>query len=887
MTLRGSLISLAAGTALPLALLLVLVGYVLVEHEKDTFRRGALDRNRAFMTAVDAELHGHIATLNALAASPALQVPDLAAFHREATRFTESQPDWGTIILATPDGQQLVNTAAAPGAPLPKTTEMQSLERVVSTGEPVVGGVTFGPIIRDYFVPIRVPVFRNHRLAYVLTAAVSPPHFGRLIENQKLPAGWVSGLVDPAGFFIARVPPRPHSERASNSFLAAVASAEEGWYRGRTVEGKDTFTAYKRSGFSGWSIGYAVPKEAVFASAYRAAWILSVGIFATLLLAGVFAVWMGRRIATPMHAIADAAKRLSDPDLALPAATRQAPVEEVRAVADAIEQGASAIRERQSLLQREREALRAAALEKERLLAETTKARRRLETMFHTSLIGIITWRVSGALTGANRAFLSSVRYARRDLDSGRLSWRSMTPARYIDIDNAKLEELKKHRFHTPFEKEFIRRDGTLVPVLVVSAFFPDSQEEGISYIVDLDDVKRAERQTRELLAKVTENEHKLREADERKDVYLATLAHELRNPLAPLRNAVAILRIGAKSPQQVNWALEVIDRQTAQMARLMDDLLDVSRIARGKVELKLAPLDLREVLTEVFETLRPSFMASEHGAEIDLPLEPLWIEGDRIRLAQVFSNLLMNAAKYSEHCGYIVLSAKSAGLDAIISVRDEGMGIEAELLERLFEPFAQSQRTRHRAEGGLGIGLALVKGLVELHHGTVCARSEGVGLGAEFVVTLPMLALQVKLAAEPHALRASASLLPESFTMLVVDDNRDAADSLAHLLSGLGAEVVVAYDGFAALRSIEKLRPAIVIMDIGMPGLSGYEVARRVTKENGRPFLIAVSGWGQDSDRAAAIEAGFDLHYTKPVEPNELVQAIENLAVSRGIRAE
>jgi signal transduction histidine kinase len=361
-------------------------------------------------------------------------------------------------------------------------------------------------------------------------------------------------------------------------------------------------------------------------------------------------------------------------------------------------------------------------------------------------------------------------------------------------------------------------------------------------------------------------SQEKLIEADRRKDNFLATLAHELRNPLAPIRQAVWV----AKSPQatevQRQWARAVIERQANHMALLLDDLLDVSRITRGQLQLRKEWVDLAAVVDAGVETARPLIDSREHTLRLDLPAGPVRIEADALRLSQVVSNLLTNAAKYTDARGRIELSAGVADGRVRIAVRDSGMGIDPQMLPRVFEMFSQAASALERAEGGLGIGLALVKGIVELHGGTIEARSAGLGRGSEFVVSLPFQASAAGVAGS--AVPAVDRAQPVPKRIVVADDNRDAADSLKLLLEIDGHQVSVAQDGDQALQAASAA-PDVMFIDIGMPKLNGYEVARRIRAQpwGKRIKLVAVTGWGQDQDRDQALQAGFDRHLTKPVD--------------------
>ena len=364
----------------------------------------------------------------------------------------------------------------------------------------------------------------------------------------------------------------------------------------------------------------------------------------------------------------------------------------------------------------------------------------------------------------------------------------------------------------------------------------------------------------------VEESREALKEADRRKDEFLATLAHELRTPLAPIHNALQILRLSGRDGAVARSVHDMMDRQVNHMVRLVDDLMEVSRITRGKLDLRRERIGLATVVGNAVETARPLVDAAGHLLTVDLGSEPFELDGDPVRLAQVFANLLNNAAKYTPPGGQITLRAEQQGTSVAVSVRDNGAGIRAEVLGHVFEPFVQGERSYSRAQGGLGIGLTLARSIVLLHGGGIEARSAGVGQGSEFVVRLPLLQ---PAPAEASDARRRPTTRIAGQRILVVDDNVDAAESLAALLRCLGAEVLTVHDGPAALESVRTERPAAAVLDIGMPGMDGYEVARRVrsTPEGENIALIALTGWGNDEDRRRSREAGIDHHLVKPVD--------------------
>jgi signal transduction histidine kinase/ActR/RegA family two-component response regulator len=360
------------------------------------------------------------------------------------------------------------------------------------------------------------------------------------------------------------------------------------------------------------------------------------------------------------------------------------------------------------------------------------------------------------------------------------------------------------------------------------------------------------------------------READRRKDEFLAMLAHELRNPLAPIRNAVEILRrieLGSGPDKAVN----AIDRQTSNMARLVDDLLDISRLMRGKIQLRFERLQVREAIEKAVESYGPIIESRQHRLLVRVPKKPLWLRADPVRLDQIISNLLNNAAKFTDRGGCIRLTARVQKDDLLVSVRDNGIGIDANVLPNIFEPFRQAESTLERSQGGLGIGLSLVRKLVEMHGGTILARSEGHGTGAEFIVRLPMLEDDPSFAAVSHP--RDVQRPGSALSILVVDDNVDAAEMLSTLLALEGHRVVKVHDGLSALTAAQAQRPDVVLLDIGLPHLNGYEVARRLREDAGLQAIriIAMTGFGQESDRKRALEAGCDEHLPKPVAPSTL----------------
>jgi len=366
-----------------------------------------------------------------------------------------------------------------------------------------------------------------------------------------------------------------------------------------------------------------------------------------------------------------------------------------------------------------------------------------------------------------------------------------------------------------------------------------------------------------------------LAETDRRKNEFLATLAHELRNPLAPMSNMLEVVKQAGDDAEVLKQAHDTIERQLGQMVRLVDDLLDLNRITYDRLELRRSEVELSSVVQQAVEVARPLIDAAGHDLIIDLPDEPVYLNADRARLAQVFGNLLNNSSKYTRPNGRISLSAKRIDHEVVLTVKDNGAGIPQDKLDQIFDMFMQVDLTAERSQGGLGIGLTLVKRLVEMHAGSIEARSAGEGEGSEFIVRLPVItkpsgAAQTGPAAEPSPQRR----------ILIVDDNRDAADSLAMLMEITGNTTYVAHDGIEAIEEIEKHRPEVVLLDIGLPGLTGHEVCRRVRQQpwGKNIVMIALTGWGQEDDRRKSEEAGFNGHLVKPVDYDKLLELLSSL---------
>jgi PAS domain S-box-containing protein len=443
-----------------------------------------------------------------------------------------------------------------------------------------------------------------------------------------------------------------------------------------------------------------------------------------------------------------------------------------------------------------------------------------------------------------------------------------LIPSERLDEEREILERIARGERVEHYETIRKAKDGRRIDVSLTISPMRDARGRiiGASKVArDVTDRKRVE--------------EALRDADRRKDEFLALLAHELRNPLAPLRNGLEIMRLASDDPVAVAESREIMDRQLSHMVRLIDDLLDISRISRNKMELRRRRVLLADVISGAIETALPTIEEAGHELTVSLPAEPIHLDADLTRLAQVFGNLLNNSTKYSPKGGHIWITAVRQGDQVSVAVRDDGIGIPAAALPDIFDLFSQVDRSIERATGGLGIGLALVKGLVEMHGGTVVATSPGPSLGSTFTVKLPALKGR-----EESSPAAPAKSSPDSSgpkrRLLVVDDNRDSAMSMAKMLQLLGNEVRTAKDGIEAVEVAERFRPQAILMDLGMPKLNGFEATRRIREQPwGREVaVIALTGWGQEVDRVQSKEAGCDGHLVKPVNLEELERLLAQL---------
>ena len=710
---------------LPGALLTGILVWRAFTNDRALSERRLLESARVDAASLDREFDGTINILQALATSPALDAEDLEAFHREGSRVQATQQGWYTVALVTPGGTQLVSTRLPWGTPLLTVADPESLDRLVKTGQPVVGTVRApqrgGP---EHLFAIRIPIVKHGTLKYALTAVVNVESLARVVPRQQPNSvEWTRTILDSGETIAVRT-------RGSEGYIGAQAPEP---FRGRirqmresvssetTREGVQVYAAFSRSTY-GWTTVVVVPRDALDAP-MRASMAGLITGGALLMLSGlVVALFISRRLSADLASATAAAEAVAE-----------------------------------------------------------------------------------GHPLPAGRAHVA---------ETGRLQ-RSLTTAASL------------------LERRARERD---------------------------DEMARAVAARREA-----------EEANQTKDQFLAVLGHELRNPLAPALTALELMK--ARDANVFRREREVLERQIAHMARLVNDLLDVSRLARGKVQLTKRRFELRDAVDRAVDMARPLIVENRHDLHVSAPATGLVIHADIDRIVQVLSNLLTNAAKYTPPDGHLTLTASSSDDRAVIVCEDDGPGIPPELAPTLFDPFAQGPRALDRREGGLGLGLALARTFVELHGGTIRVESRGRQAGTRFIVTLPLEPSgDVIVPEEPQTMLTRAP----AQRILIVDDNEDACDMLRAALTDAGHVVRAAGDGPRALAIAAEFRPETAVLDIGLAGMDGYELASRLRVVHPAIRLIALTGYGQAADLRAATAAGFDAHCRKPIATVTLLQHIE-----------
>jgi PAS domain S-box-containing protein len=870
-SLRDQLGLLLAAVLLPL----VVAAGGLLAHQWRQERRVALARleeyARTVQRAVDRELALDQAVLRGLASSRDIDVGDWGAFYEAAKQAAAVRPgSWFVLYRRT--GENIVNTSVPFGAPLPNFRDLLSthadaqwegrklplpdatfLFTPFETGQPSYSGLFFGPVNRKPVVASTVPVTRGGKPRYALALAYASDFFVRLLRGEGAPEELTTALFDEAGLFIARSaePDRFIARLGPAPFSSGTRGLpREGVGEGLSIESVPFVYAYSRSAANGWVIVAGMPKSAVLAPAWRVLWIWLAVLVSAGVIGSLLALRLWRRVAIPLGALAHQAHSLADERRDVPPTD----VEEVEALRVALQATARGERLRHETEQEREEARRSLRDSEEKF-----------RSIFEQAGVGIGRVAFSDAhWIDVNDAFCRMLGYSHEEMLA--TPWPRMTHPEDVDLDLVPFRRMAAGEIDWySVEKRFIHKQGHEVWARLTLSLVRDGAQRPLYEIAIIDDISSRKR-TEEALREANE---RLRDADRRKDEFLGVLSHELRNPLAPIRSSLYVLGRADPGSDQAARAREVVSRQVIHLTRLIDDLLDVTRIARGKIQLRRALVDVAGIARRAAEDHRALMCGFGIELEVRGPSEPLLVNADEARITQIVGNLLQNSRKFTGKGGRVVLTVSREGQRASIRVRDSGVGIDPALLPHLFEPFIQAKQTIARSEGGLGLGLALVRALAELHGGKVLAANNVRGGGSEFTVELP-LAQPVPAAHAAAETRVAAS--HRSYRVLVVDDNVDAAESLAELVRFLGHEVDVAYDGPSAVAKVAAHPPEVVLCDLGLPGMSGYEVAQALrAAHDGKLQLVAISGYAQPEDVKRSMEAGFNAHVAKPADPDRL----------------
>ncbi|NNG24361.1 response regulator [Massilia sp. ML15P13] len=806
------------------------------------FEKNTLQTVRALVHTVDNKLLQGQSIAQTLSTLDALEAGDFARVHRQARQALVLAGGGMNMVLRDRSGQQLVNTAADYGTLLPVDGSPQ-LERVFATGKPAVSDVFIGPLRKLPSVRVDVPVQVGGELRYVLSIGMRPDYFQDILTPKSIPEGAVASLFDRQGIIFARnVNPAQSIGKPVNPLLRnAAARASEGTIDSRSREGMPLVTSYSRSALTGWGVAIGIPR-AVLRAELLGQLALMVGGTAVLFAIGLCLAWLiGGRMARSLQA-------LTGPALALGKGVKPQPVtgvyvREAAEVAAAIGDAASLLEERSRELAAKESALR------------ETHMQARFGT-WHWSL-GSEAIEVSDSVPHIFGRPLPPFAQQRGTLLVEE-SWQQVQQLMTELVRIGGNGKLQLHATHADGHRIWL-------DYRCESVHGPDGRVLALrGSVQDVTDRVRAE--------------EALRHADQRKNEFLAMLAHELRNPLAPITSGAQLLGQDGLDPARTRQISGIIARQARHMAGLVDDLLDVSRVTRGLVELSKQRIDINAVVLEAVEQVQALVRDKGHKLEVRTLPQPCHVFGDRKRLVQVVGNLLHNAAKFTDRGGEIAVTLAAGSELVVLEVRDNGIGMLRAELERAFDMFVQGERTPDRSLGGLGIGLALVRSLVELHGGSVGVASSGQGQGTVFTVRLPRCTERASAGLDAAAAaEASAS----NVKVLVVDDNVDAAQVLAMYVGAQGHEVQVEHDSTAALALAPGFAPNVCLLDIGLPDMDGYELARRLRRDpaTARAVLVAVTGYGQEQDRRNSAAAGFDHHLVKPVDMASLEKILAGVA--------
>lgn len=838
-------------TTAPLLLLAGALGLNTVINERATVQRSMTDVARTLSSTIDGEVGRTMLSLEMLALTRAFDETDVTRLRAMAQTLKDTHGSISNIVVFTVDGKGVINLRLAQGAAQPEPSS-PAFVVAAQEGRSFASDVVTSPTSGKASVAVSVPVVRDGKPRYAILATMEYDIWTDWLK-RRIPQGSIAAVDDRNGVIFARSE-RPEAfvgRTAAEPLRQAYAQQQDGLIRIRNAEGVALYAAFHTSQATGWHTLVLRDAAEVDGPLYRyVAWLV-LGTAVVLALAYLASTLLMRRLEEAAAQLRDAIATVGE---GRQPPNRSLPVSELDQAHGAAEQAGRLLR---------------------RAHADLKQQELELRTMLDVIPVGILVARDARAddiAASSSFAALTGMPVGENVSQSGpnkdRLPYHYERDGRALDEEELPMQRATRTgREVRDVEMDMVFNDGRVIHLLSQAAPLLDDQGNvrgAIGANVDITPLKQAHRA--------------LEAADRQKNDFLATLAHELRNPLAPIRYGIALLQRDPGMDAR-DKAVRIIDRQAGHMARLLDDLLDLSRITRNVVELKREPVELHAIANAALENARPMAEEHRHRLETDIEPGPLWVHGDPARLLQIVDNLLNNACKYTEDGGRITLRARRAGDRCIIEVSDTGVGVAPDKAAAVFTMFGQVNPAMQATKGGLGIGLAVVRRLVELHGGSIAVRSDGLGQGSTFTVMLPRLE-HVEPLPKPGAAAAESDELGR-LEVLVVDDNVDGADTLAMVLRIAGVKTRTAHSAAEAIAAAEAMQPDAVLLDVGLPDGSGLDVARRIraTAWGRRALLVAITGWGRAEDRARTAEAGFDTHLVKPVDANQVIALLTGFA--------
>jgi PAS domain S-box-containing protein len=877
--LRAILALLVLTTSVPLGLF---AGILIVRssHEQRVLiEQRNVETARAVSVAVDQQVESARAALQALAATDLLTEPQRITFNDAALRLVPTQPGWYAVLLVHPSGAVMADTALGDND-IPSFTTADWVQRVVSTKLPAVSNLFQDSTAGGHFFVVAVPVVRSGEVRSVLAAQIRSTSLSEILRRQSAPPDGVMTVLDSLPVVMARTRGEPEfvGKPPANDFARIAQRMSEGSWRSTTLEGTPAYAAMSRSPLTGWSVAIGIPVEemeapirgSMLALALVGAFILAIGLACALGLSNFIVRAMSGASASA-RALARGERVIAQPSQIVEAEELSTGLLEAATILDA------RIRERDQALLSERVARSTSEKDEARLsvtLRSIGDAVITTDPAGHVTLLNPVAQALTGWTEAAaigqpvEKVFHIVQEETRRPVENS--VSKVFREGRIVGLAN-----------HTAL----LSRDGRVTPIEDSAAPIRATDGSLIGIVLvfrDASDRREAERRKQELLDREQEARRAAESLSRSKDEFVATVSHELRTPLNAIFGWVRLLRSGNLNDAQRAHALEVVERNTRAQAQLIEDLLDMSRVVTGHLRLDMRRVELPGVIRVAVDAVKPASEAKEIEIALDLDEQVGPISGDPDRLQQIVWNLLTNSVKFTNKNGRIEVTLRSEGSDAVLCVKDTGIGMSGELIPHIFERFHQGASSASRTHGGLGIGLALVKHLVEMHGGTVEARSDGEGQGSVFTIRMPMLGTRAVI--EKPALSAIdgfGAAHDESalagVTVIVVDDDKDARDLISTTLAHAGANVLAAGSMVEALEVLHSATPQAIVSDIAMPNGTGYELIREVRRIRHLEMIpaIALTAFGRVEDRERALAAGFNYHITKPVDPQHLVRAV------------